>query len=813
MRVFFLILVYIILMILPISADNSSIDNTYFEYSKINIIHTDNIQNFTQTNSTETPSNTLMVWLNDTKIMFSATTNVSISNISYNSEIDAWNYSTNSSDAVLNVTAVLKTSGILYYLYINNTEIQSQLSDINKIISINYNVNSSGCILQECVTQLWNSTVNPIQRPNITSQGNNYTNNDSLNFNTERKSSINFNVTGNQTITNWNWLGSTYISGNGSTISASDVYFNNTGIIYVNVSGSNANGSTLNTVNWTVNVTDTLAPLQVIGLSNDTPTTTTVNVVWNANTEDDLWGYEIFRNGSHISYTKNAYFNDTGLTAKTLYQYMVHGNDTSNNWGINSSVWDIITANVTQNNTTPQITNITNQTCLIYSCTINFDVNQSNSLSQVRYGINGSMTLLTVNQSNGASRTDNLVELINNTKYYYSVWAWNVSNISLFTNSTIQNFTTSEIIQYIPPSPINISNISGNFWVNYTWAAGIGNITNKFNISINGTWVNNTNNTYYNSSTVPHGWINISVHSYNNTGIVNSTSISQNTQINNNPISITGGISSSYSLTSGNTLSILPSISDLDSDTATFSRNFTNGTFYVNNGTLYWITENGDIGTHYLQINVSDGHDSVDSYNFSVTINAVASSSGSGGGGGSPPVPTPAPTLTSTFVGSSSIIVPEFSEQFIPTTSPYFAKLPIELGIYSIEYTPNTCSQQISLNRTKGNISISSNCIFNILKINFIAPRNTEVYQLINNKWIRSEQNIVAYSADKKYSVIQVLPKSLGTFVFIEKQNISYYLDRYIQDNILKEIKESKEKILDIFNSIKKYVKFFHFNY
>ena len=45
---------------------------------------------------------------------------------------------------------------------------------------------------------------------------------------------------------------------------------------------------------------------------------------------------------------------------------------------------------------------------------------------------------------------------------------------------------------YIPPDPTNLQHTDGNFWVNYTWDAGSGNVTNGYNVSWNGTWDNTT---------------------------------------------------------------------------------------------------------------------------------------------------------------------------------------------------------------------------------------------------------------------------------------------------------------------------------
>ena len=140
-------------------------------------------------------------------------------------------------------------------------------------------------------------------------------------------------------------------------------------------------------INQNVTLSDTTPPGQVTGMTNDTPTTSTVNISWT--TVDGANYYQIFRDNVSQGYTQNIYYNDTGLSSYTTYQYIARANDTYNNWGLNSSTLSIITLgnqpnitswsnNYTNNNTlsftVPQNTNVTfnataNQTLTICSWT------------------------------------------------------------------------------------------------------------------------------------------------------------------------------------------------------------------------------------------------------------------------------------------------------------------------------------------------------------------------------------------------------------------------------------------------------------
>ena len=180
---------------------------------------------------------------------------------------------------------------------------------------------------------------------------------------------------------------------------------------------------------------------------------------------------------------------------------------------------------------------------------------------------------------------------------------------------------TFSISQSIVPTPVNIASTTGNFFVNTTWNAGSGIIIiDSYNVSTNGVWNNGSTNSYANNTPMsPHGWSNVTVLSYNNTDGLSLNSISLNTKIPNNPITI-GNISSSYTIINNQTLLIYPNSTDLDGDTPTFARNFTNGSFVISSGNLSWVTVYNDVGTHNFQINVTDNNGSVSNKNFSVII-------------------------------------------------------------------------------------------------------------------------------------------------------------------------------------------------
>ena len=118
---------------------------------------------------------------------------------------------------------------------------------------------------------------------------------------------------------------------------------------------------------------------------------------------------------------------------------------------------------------------------------------------------NGTETFL--NSSVGAGNWSNI-----------TVWAWNATG-----NGNMSVGNVSDNVQapaaYTPTDPDTLANSTGNYWVNYTWGAGEpGNVTDSYNVRMNGTWTNETTDTFVNVTVGPSGWANITVWAYNASG-------------------------------------------------------------------------------------------------------------------------------------------------------------------------------------------------------------------------------------------------------------------------------------------------------
>ena len=108
--------------------------------------------------------------------------------------------------------------------------------------------------------------------------------------------------------------------------------------------------------------------------------------------------------------------------------------------------------------TAPTITPSPTAIAFDTSANISFNVNQSNANTTVRYGISSldSGSLWQNGSSYGSSRNILLTGLTPGIQYIYSVFAYNASNSSLFSNSTLQTFTTRN------PTRPNITSVTND---------------------------------------------------------------------------------------------------------------------------------------------------------------------------------------------------------------------------------------------------------------------------------------------------------------------------------------------------------------
>ncbi len=186
---------------------------------------------------------------------------------------------------------------------------------------------------------------------------------------------------------------------------------------------------------------------------------------------------------------------------------------------------------------------------------------------------------------------------------------WSFSSSDAYGGAATENIivTVNPVTIFMPPTPVSLISSQNGFWINYTWLAGSGNITDWFNVSVNGTWTYGTTQTYANNQVSAHGWSNISVYAYNNSGggSLNLTPAALDTQVDNNvPVMAPIG---DQPVTAGNLLTFTVSATDADSDPLTYGTNATGGTLNQSTGVYSWMPSSADAGAHFWSFSSNDG--------------------------------------------------------------------------------------------------------------------------------------------------------------------------------------------------------------
>jgi len=136
----------------------------------------------------------------------------------------------------------------------------------------------------------------------------------------------------------------------------------------------------------------------------------------------------------------------------------------------------------------------------------------------------------------------------------------------------ITGVTLTEAPKYQTPDPINLAYTTDDNYVNYTWAAGMGVITDSYNVSVNNSWTNGSANAYVNSYVGPHGYSEIIVYAYNSSynGVLSIGSLTANVTISNHAPTIDGVyISPTNPAPTDNLVAHNNTAIDIDGDTIT----------------------------------------------------------------------------------------------------------------------------------------------------------------------------------------------------------------------------------------------------
>ena len=170
-----------------------------------------------------------------------------------------------------------------------------------------------------------------------------------------------------------------------------------------------------------------------------------------------------------------------------------------------------------------------------------------------------------------------------------------------------------------PPASITpLTTTTGNFYHNWTWTNPADADFNHTTIYINGSWITNTSNEYYNLTADAHNQSTISTHTVDVNDNMNSTWVNLTSIIPNNPITITN-IVVDWSGNEGERVYVNCIATDADSDTPIFSCSRTDlfADFDTATGTGNWTIVIDDT---VIGFGVSDGYGSTDNCTITVQV-------------------------------------------------------------------------------------------------------------------------------------------------------------------------------------------------
>src|SRR5262245_61139506 len=135
---------------------------------------------------------------------------------------------------------------------------------------------------------------------------------------------------------------------------------------------------------------DTVAPSMPTGLTASPISTTQINLIWNASTDNvGVTGYQVFRGGVQIATTATTSYSNTGLTPGTAYQYAVKAFDAADNKSALSATVNAATPAPDTTAPTIAITTPTGATPISGTVTISANASDNVGVAGVQFFVDG----------------------------------------------------------------------------------------------------------------------------------------------------------------------------------------------------------------------------------------------------------------------------------------------------------------------------------------------------------------------------------------------------------------------------------------
>lgn len=178
---------------------------------------------------------------------------------------------------------------------------------------------------------------------------------------------------------------------------------------------------------------DTIAPLNVTGLTATNITTSDLTLTWVASTSSDVAGYDVYQGTNLLTTITQNTYNITGLTPSNSYSFTIKARDNSGNVANGISLTVLTLADTTAPN---NVTNLVASNVLATSVTLSWST--STSSDTTGYEIYNGATLLT----SVTGTTYNVSGLTSNTNYTFTVKAKDGFN-NLATGTSVSVTTTN----------------------------------------------------------------------------------------------------------------------------------------------------------------------------------------------------------------------------------------------------------------------------------------------------------------------------------------------------------------------------------
>ncbi len=146
------------------------------------------------------------------------------------------------------------------------------------------------------------------------------------------------------------YRGGTQIGTAGATNYTDNTVVGSTAYTYTVSAYDSAGNNSASSNTAPVTTPDTIAPGVPTGLSASAPSSTQVNLSWNAVSDtggSGLAGYRIYRGGVHIANSSATNYSDTSVSGSTGYSYRVAGYDNAGNTSAQSSAASVTTPDTT----------------------------------------------------------------------------------------------------------------------------------------------------------------------------------------------------------------------------------------------------------------------------------------------------------------------------------------------------------------------------------------------------------------------------------------------------------------------------------